>query len=134
MLIIRLPGVNALPRFLELLTQSQPRTEHLGSGADVSRATESFMEDMRRLVELGFSRLAAAAQNDGLGDEASMNLDLGGGSDMGHLGGDAGHGGLDGGRSGSRYRIGSGVGRSLLLNQVADGGRQTGELGDQLVG
>ncbi|KAI1104909.1 Med5-domain-containing protein [Jackrogersella minutella] len=42
--------------------------------------------------------LAAAAQNDGLGaDEASMSLDLGGGHDMGHLGGagDASHGGLD---------------------------------------
>ena len=62
-LIIRLPGVNALPRFLELLTQSQPRSEHVGSQAGVSRVTESFMEDMRRLVELGFSRLAAAAQN-----------------------------------------------------------------------
>ncbi|KAI1444652.1 Med5-domain-containing protein [Annulohypoxylon stygium] len=37
--------------------------------------------------------LAAAAQNDGLADEASMNLDLSGGSDMGHL--DSGHGGLD---------------------------------------
>ncbi|KAI1214580.1 Med5-domain-containing protein [Annulohypoxylon truncatum] len=59
--------------------------------------------------------LAAAAQNDGLQDEASMSLDLGGGSDMGHLGGDSGHGGLDFGSADDMFGgLTGGAGADLL--------------------
>ncbi|KAI8960103.1 Med5-domain-containing protein [Daldinia sp. FL1419] len=66
--------------------------------------------------------LAAAAQNEGLTNDGSMNLDLGnGGGDMGHLGGGPGdsghHGGIDFGSSDDMFgSLGGGGGGADLLD------------------
>ncbi|KAI2471953.1 Med5-domain-containing protein [Annulohypoxylon bovei var. microspora] len=83
--------------------------------------TESMLQGELATLGLGENAaalgdaLAAAAQNDGLADEASMNLDLSGGSDMGHLGGDSSHGGLDFGAGDDMFGgMGGSAGADLL--------------------